>query len=864
MTKLLNKVSKLIVFFLLPFGFLSAQLLPGDTLISRMHYQTQIFPQEKLYIHTDRATYTGGETIWMRAYVVNAISHKPELLSRYVYAELIDPEGKLIDRVRMRQNETKSIEGYIELSDTLIAGQYTLRGYTRYMENMGENYFFTKRIRVLSTLGKSIRVTPEWGKGGKVKLNLTNPRNNQPADVRTVKLFVGADEVVNKHKEGEVNADISFFRRGNKNLLVQAGNYKEYLPIPSTADFAVSFLPEGGNLVAGELCKVAFKALEDTGNGCDITGEIRDEKGELLTTFSSLHNGMGTFSFIPLEGKKYRAVCKNSEGEERTFSLPAATTAAVSLKIDQLKDLLRLSVLHTSPIDSVWVIGHQGGNPFYARLHDIKEVVMFRKSELDAGIIHFLIATRDLEVLSERLVFNYPVGELAQTEIKPDKPNYDPREKISLSLDFQDNTGNPLSGSCSMAVTANSDILPDSTTSILSALLLSSDLQGYIESPHWYFTSGEEKLKAEALDILMLTQGWRRYDIPKVLLAEYDKPQIMPETDMKLTGRVVSTILRKPITHTQVGFSVPQFGVIEHLKTDEEGKFQFRNFEFPDTTRYLVSAVSKRGKDNVVLEINREQFPDITSNIPFSLCKKTTSAPESISSDIYLQKADLQLYYEKGIRNILMEEVVVTAPKRVYLTRMEPFSDIVIKEDKLKKRDNYTLGEAIGPLNIPGVFYTNGELKFRGDKVRLYIDEVPIADEQRWYFLVNLRVADIMQIDFNRMEAVLGFPAAMYITLKKGDYTKYTYPTLSNIAVLELLGYQHPVAFYSPEYDKTSSEKPDLRTTIYWNPDIKIIEGKANVEFYAADDGGNYSVVVEGLTDDGKIIRQQNKLPERE
>ena len=224
--------------FLLSFGVISAQRIPADTLISRMHYQTKIFPQEKLYIHTDRAAYAGGEKIWMRAYVANAISLKPEHLSRYVYAELIDPEGNLTDRVRMRQNETGSIEGCLELSDTLIAGQYTLRGYTRYMENAGDEYFFKKRIRVMSTLGKSIRISPEWGEQGKVKLTLINPANNEAANVGNVNLFAGNDKVVSSFKDGEVKADISFFTRNNKNLMVQAGNYKEYLPIPKIADFA--------------------------------------------------------------------------------------------------------------------------------------------------------------------------------------------------------------------------------------------------------------------------------------------------------------------------------------------------------------------------------------------------------------------------------------------------------------------------------------------------------------------------------------------------------------------------------------------------------------------------------------------------
>ena len=853
--------------FLLSFGVISAQRLPADTLISRMHYQTKIFPQEKLYIHTDRAAYAGGEKIWMRAYVANAISLKPEHLSRYVYAELIDPEGNLTDRVRMRQNETGSIEGCLELSDTLIAGQYTLRGYTRYMENAGDEYFFKKRIRVMSTLGKSIRISPEWGEQGKVKLTLINPANNEAANVGNVNLFAGNDKVVSSFKDGEVKADISFFTRNNKNLMVQAGNYKEYIPIPKIADFAVSFLPEGGNLVAGELCKIAFKALSEDGSECNVSGEIRDEKGLIVSTFSSLHRGMGTFSFIPLEGKSYKVVCKNTEGKVKTFALPAADAASLSLKIDNLKENLLLKVLHASSasaVDSVWVIAHQGGNPLYVHLHGINEAINFRKSDFDAGIIHFMTASRSLAVLSERLVFNYPVSELIIAQVLSDKQHYDPHEKVLLSLVFQDYDGKMLNGTCSMAVTADTDILPDSAVSILSSLLLTSELKGFVESPHWYFTAGSEKLKAEALDVLMLTQGWRRYDLPKVMQADYRHPRVMPETGMELSGRVVSSVLRKPIGNTRVGVSIPQFGVVEQLETDDDGYFKFKDFEFPDTTRYLVSAVSKRGKENVELQINREQFPADKIQIPFlstPLSAAGDHASDSVFPQNYLQKADLQLFYEKGIRNILMDELVVTAPARIYKTPMEPYVDITIREEKLKKRELFSLGESVGSLNLPGVFYSDGQLRFRGGPVKLVIDEVPIDEKENKYFLENLRVADIMQIDFNRMEAVLGISPVLYITLKKGITGGYTYPTLSNISVVELLGYQHPAAFYSPQYDKAKPEKPDLRTTIYWNPNIIIKDGKGNVKFYAADDKVDYSIVVEGLTDEGKIIRIQKKLP---
>jgi hypothetical protein len=77
-------------------------------------------------------------------------------------------------------------------------------------------------------------------------------------------------------------------------------------------------------------------------------------------------------------------------------------------------------------------------------------------------------------------------------------------------------------------------------------------------------------------------------------------------------------------------------------------------------------------------------------------------------------------------------------------------------------------------------------------------------------------------------------------------------------------GYQKPIEFYAPKYDtpeKRNAQAPDLRTTIHWQPVVQTDSaGVASFEFYTADEQTSYTVVVEGLTDEGKIIRQERKL----
>jgi len=80
-------------------------------------------------------------------------------------------------------------------------------------------------------------------------------------------------------------------------------------------------------------------------------------------------------------------------------------------------------------------------------------------------------------------------------------------------------------------------------------------------------------------------------------------------------------------------------------------------------------------------------------------------------------------------------------------------------------------------------------------------------------------------------------------------------------AIYTPLGYQQPVAFYSPRYETLQDRQsplPDLRTTIFWKPDVVISDEneEAAFEFYTSDFPTTYSVVIEGLTADGTIVRQ--------
>lgn len=850
---------------------LYAQSLPADSLLHRLWQQSQLYPQEKLYLHTDRSTYATGDTLWMRAYVVDAALHQPTLKSRYAYVELISPLGNVEKRLRLRQDENGAIHGHLALPDTLPSGSYQLRSYTRFMENQPEDLFFHRHIRVMNPLSRSIRIQAQRTSNRHLRLRFIHPVTQQPVPVRTLRVFSPEGEILcSAQKDGSWE---SMHRTSASLFRVQAGNFQEYLSVDRPRSYAVDFFPEGGYLLDGVLSKVAFKALNEDGLGETITGEIQDDRDSVVATFSSLHRGMGYVSFIPSAARKYRARCVNNDGTEKVISLPEVSTNGQVLKVERHKGTLScrlLSATHAPLTDSLYLLVQQRGIPRLARacMGSGESVWMFRDEDFSEGLVQFLLVDASLRIRSERKVFIAPSPRQEGSALHTDQPSYAAREKVTLQLDFNGREHPVPNGSCSVAVTHNRDVRPDSLSDIVSHLLLASDLKGHIEHPSWYFAPGQEGLRHEALDVLMLTQGWTRYEVVEALQNHFRRPTLLPEASMVLEGKVTTRLLRKPVRGTSVGISSPAVGLLEYIQTDNDGRFRLQGFEFPDTTRYLVSAFSRSGTDKVVLEMDLTRFPAAQPRMPETPGTVTPTAQSRPAPNPmeYLTKVDTKSTYDKGIRHIYMDEVLITAPRKSpYRTPTEVMARNVRREKDFEKRGLMPMGDAIAYSMIPGVFMNKGRLTFRGHSVRLYIDGIVADAEYASLVLETMLASDIKQADFvvpdpnHPLSSAPGDPnAALFITLKSGDEWSADYsPT--NIGVVQPLGYQPPAAFYSPRYawaGQKEQTRPDLRTTLYWNPNVMIRNGQAAIEFYTADGTVDYSVVIEGVGQQGEIIHE--------
>ena len=764
-----------------------------DKLVSLFQKQLEIFPQEKIYVHTDKPYYILGEKIWFRAYVVDAKSHDPVSVSRYVYVELINPLDTVVARVKIRQEEGVYY-GYLPIPDDMPEGNYTMRSYTTFMRNQDENYFFSKTLYI-----------------------------------------------------GDPHACAA------------------YQAPTSNNDFDVSFYPEGGSLMQGTFCKVAFKALKSNGQSADISGIVYDQTGKEIKEFKSEHLGMGSFPLLAEKGKTYYAICKNNKGQLKRFDLPAAVNSGYVLSVIGVKDKMGVIVLkpaETTQNEELYLLVHTRGTVHFADRWDPGKMYLIQPEQFPSGILQLVLFDANLNPISERLIF-INNNDQAQVSYQPDKESYTARSLVKNRVTLTDGTGQALTGSFSVAITSDKEVQPDSTANILTQFLLTSDLRGNIENPTYYFQNNNSS--SVALDLLMCTQGWRRYNIAELVQGHFTQPIFPIVTIPEISGIVKNDLGGTPSKNMEVTILSLKNDYFDKTKTDKDGRFSFRGVEWPDSTSFTVSVKMKKMITAKNLIIDKENFPKRTlrSLPPFTEIDSKQFAQ-------YVVKADRHYILENGTRMIHLPEVKVTAQMKPLRKSMHyNLASHTITAEEIKRFKSSNIGHMLNSM-VPGVAVKfNGPL-IAGISIR-FSSGNPLL-------LINDRIVDfddeINSIDINSIEQIDILKGADPFGMRGGNgviaiYTYRDKVTTDNYNVLHIkdimpLGYQQPVEFYAPKYEtleKRNAQAPDLRTTIHWEPVVLTDnQGVAMFEFYTADESTSYTVIIEGLANDGSIIRQEGKI----
>ncbi len=887
-----------LTFFLSATAWVSAQTdsIPLNNILQKKAQIFNDYPTEKVHLHFDKPYYAVGDTIWFKAYVTLE-QRSPSPLSKILYVDIISNKDSLVESLKIPVTNSVA-SGNLPLYESRFKqGTYQLRAYTKWMLNFDPAYFFKKNIHIGNAISKELYTHVSFS-GNRTDKTSSVTARVQYKDERGIPLMnkrVNWEVIADYERiaKGRGNTDnngylnISFnasskvdINRGVLNTSLETGNIK-----PLTASFPLKtsilendlqLFPEGGELIAQIPGKVAFKAIRSDGLGTDAQLEITDNTGNTVVKANSQHLGMGEFSFVPESGKTYKANVTFKDGSKKTTDLPPVKERGMSLSVSQDKDniLLRINAnpayLSQNNNKGFYIVAQNAGIVYYAAQSNIKNIsyaAQIPKDKFPSGILQLTLLTANGTPVSERLTFIKRNDDILKIDIKSDLQAYTERQKVKLNihsaLPAKANAGNY---SISVIDETKVPASEETETTILSNLLLSSDLTGYIEKPNYYFDKMDDK-KAAHLDLLMLTQGYRKFLYKDAVAGKLPNITYLPEQGIDITG----TIRRAngmPWEKARLLLQVPDRHFSTPAITDKEGRFKFGNVVFRDSSEVIINARNNvNSAKDIRIMIDGEPYPAIYSNV---------NAPDEILNldstlNTYLQNSKLQYSNAFMLKEVVVQASAEKKPSHLdhsSLSGLSMMADRVTNSEQLQACANL-----LNCLAGSGVTYIDNMLYLtraynQGTRVpmEIYVNGMPVDVN----YLASIDAKGVESIEVFNNDGISGINkrtntlGVLVVNLKEvkkttisKDQLKELFPP-ANVLTFKPKGYSAERSFYVPKYNgpRPATQPKNLRTTIYWNPVVNTDnEGKASLEYFNGDDKGTYKVVVEGIDAEGNIGR---------
>lgn len=783
---------------------------PLKKLIQKIELYNQTFPREKTFLHVDRPYYSTGETIWMKAYLVDGVLHQPDTLSIPLYVDLLEKEsGMRVARRILKLNQGTGT-GDMTLPDTLAPGLYRLRAYTRWMQNLPPDLFF------------------------------------------------------------------------NRDILVQPAK-KSQVVVPNTQEshpFDFQLFPEGGQLLAGVDNRIAFKATQPSGKGVPVTGWLISTNQDTLQTFQSQHQGMGFFYWRPTHPDSVRIVVQDSLGQQQMIPVPTILNEGVSWVVDNVsnKNLIRINVQNRLPNSALYIIGQSRGVVFYAGTIPAgvqNTLVNIPKDKFPEGVAQITVFDAAHRPHAERLVF-IPREQEIQFQLKLNQKEFRTRQEVILDIEAKNKENQPVEGNFSLSLVDSRQVLGlAEMENLVSNLLLTSEVKGAVYQPNYYFDPTNRKA-AYHLDILLMTQGWRKFTWKNVLQEAWPATPHMLERGLVISGEVARPSGKAIGEEAVISLLIGQDSTQQFLtgSADASGDFMFYGLDFQGNQPVMIQAKDASGEDlKAKIRLNPEANPVYSAQIlPTSICTwPSKSVSSKVLGDFNLnhlsQSANFRLDQGIDLNEVQVVGKVIKEPvrdPRVLYARPEA----VVKGDASPSaltvfdllRGRVAGVTVVGDRMNPKVsIRTMGQSMQVSSNPLFLLDGAPVTME-------TLLALDIQLVD--RVEVVKSLQGSvMYGDQARGGIISVFSKTgrldqetswqkdRSGTLNTEIEGYYMSKSFYSPRYDQPDVMiRPDFRTTLFWAPILKTNqEGKATLRFFTSDIASDFRLDLQGFSSSGLL-----------
>jgi len=667
-----------------------------------------------------------------------------------------------------------------------------------------------------------------------------------------------------------LNFDTAFLYSKDIHILSpDAVNKKSAVPVP-----AIQFFPEGGDIIAGVKNRIAFKANDQFGKPVKIKGKLLDTKNNVIQSFSSVHDGMGSFVFVPQPGLSYLVKWTDEKNSEHMSDLPAIQSSGTTLQvaIEANKRVITINAGDRAGRSSrqLHLVGTMNQTMVFKNDVAVAENATSKRiipiENLPSGILTITLFDSDWNAIAERITFinNHDYSFPLQMEVL--RWGLGKRKRNEIEIQLPDNLQD---AQLSVSVT-DAAIEKDTTNNIVSHFLLSSDIRGKIANPAYYFSHNSDSV-AEHLDLVMLTNGWRRFKWEDVVRGKLPDIRFPRDTSyLYMSGKIFGVAKNQLTGKESIALLVKDSGssklLIMDIKTD--GSFGDPSMILFDTLKVYYSLKSKFLK-----EAEARFMTDRLPSPNYAAFSKNFMYSDHIFDTTGMARHNMLASKSLEIMNIdrghIMQTVVIKTTKKPVVQVL----DEKYTSGLFKGGDGYQFDLVNDPLasSYMNIFnFLQGKvaglqinantnppsLSWRGGSPIVFLDEMQTDLDM----VSSIPVSDVAFVKVFRPPFVGGFGgsngAIAIYTKKGGDQTPGKGLSSNTVA-----GYSPIKQYYSPNYDTFDprNDHLDIRTTLYWNPLVQTTQKdkKIRLSFYNNDVTKTFRVVIEGMTRDGLVTHYE-------
>ena len=604
----------------------------------------------------------------------------------------------------------------------------------------------------------------------------------------------------------------------------------------------LSFFPESGDLIDGIPTKVAFKAWDGKGMPAEVKGVLQ-ENGKEIARLETVHDGMGFVFMLPRKTSSYKVVL--SDGQEFSFAEVADSGLSIYLRkqTDEYLEFHLCQPKEAAP-QKVKLMGRMRGKLYCmaeGTLQNILRIKIPVKEFPLQGIAEFTLYNENGQPMAERLVYVHPERKL-HIELNTDSARYFTRGKGKLNVKVTDEAGKPVQAHLGLSIfdgAYQNELNPEN---MLSYCHLSTEIKGNIHNPAYYF-DGNNKDRLSALDLLLLTQGWRRYVWEKAdtamladcfLSDEIRGRQIIGKKKKRKELGNGEQLLQVSGPNAENRFvlidSLGKFVVPTDLMLGLRGGYVYLK-PMLDKDEYKPSVIVEEtfGKAGSLRKSCQSYFPYMN--------------PSQVLSELQL---DYPIISQDS--SILLSEITVTGKKgRVFrdkmMGRLDSLAQMTLgvswicgcKSDCGTFLNDYK-GYSHHPIGCPGAPPKKKAPPVIGETYAL-IKYEPVGKKGGWNDGWIVTAKD-------------------HVIYQGEEFTEEELLRMNNL--WRVKGYYGTREFYQPDELDMQSPIPDARNVLLWKPDIVTDEkGEAEVEFFCSDINTSFVGVMEGTDGLGNLGTSQ-------